>query len=364
MNSGMKRPFFPHGFYARPMKFMSFGLVVCAVLAGCGQGSDAKKDKAASQTAAKVNKEEITVHQINYVLQQQRALKPEMVASASMQVLERLVDQELALQKAQEQKIDRDPRVVQQIEFARKEIISRAYTEKIGSGAPKPTAEEIKAYYESKPALFAKRKIYSFQEVAIESTPEDIEKLRDELKAAKDISAFVEFLKANNYKFSARQYNRAAEQLPLAALDTISQAKDGQALFSLTPEGAQVMVLAGSRSQPVDEARAQPAIEQFLLNERKRKLVEDDLKALRAAAKIEYVGDYADGHAKTMEEKLKVTPNSSPLVSAPSAASSADYMPPKPEPLAPAPVDIAPAESFTASSPSQRALESGLKGFK
>jgi hypothetical protein len=139
--------------------------------------------------------------------------------------------------------------------------------------------------------------------------------------------------------------------------------KDGQALFSLAPGGAQVMVLAGSRSQPVDEARAQPAIEQFLLNERKRKLVEDDLTSLRAAAKIEYVGDYADGHAKTMEEKLKVTPNSSPLVTAP-ASSPAEYMPPKPEPLASAPVDITPAESFSASSPSQRALESGLKGFK
>jgi EpsD family peptidyl-prolyl cis-trans isomerase len=364
MNSEMKRSFCPREYFYRSVQYVTFGIIVCFTLVGCGNGSDGKKDKAASQTAAKVNKEEITVHQINYVLQQQRALKPEMVASASMQVLERLVDQELELQKAQEQKVDRDPRVVQQIEFARREIISRAYIEKIGSGAPKPSQEEIKAYYESKPALFAQRKVYLFQEISIESPAESIEKLREELKAAKDISAFVEFLKANNYKFSARQYNRAAEQLPLAGLDAISQAKDGQALFSLTPDGAQVMVLAGSRSQPVDEARAQPAIEQFLLNERKRKLVEDDLKSLRAAAKIEYVGDYANGHAKTMDEKLKVTPSSSALVTAPSAASVADYMPPKPEPLASAPADIAPAESFTASSPSQRALESGLKGFK
>ena len=363
MNSEMMRSSCPRGFFARSVPIVSFGLVACFALVGCDSGSDAKKEKVASQTAAKVNKEEITVHQINYVLQQQRALKPEMVASASMQVLERLVDQELALQKAQEQKVDRDPRVVQQIEFARKEIISRAYTEKIGSGAPKPTSEEIKTYYESKPALFAQRKIYSFQEISIESPAENIEKLREELKAAKDVSAFIEFLKANNYKFSARQYNRAAEQLPLAGLDAISGMKDGQALFSLAPSGAQVMVLAGSRSQPVDEARAQPAIEQFLLNERKRKLVEDDLTSLRAAAKIEYVGDYADGHAKTMEEKLKVTPNSSPLVTAP-ASSPSDYMPPKPEPLASAPVDITPAESFSASSPTQRALESGLKGFK
>ena len=48
-----------------------------------------------------------------------------------------------------------------------------------------------------------------------------------------------------------------------------------------------------SRSQPVNLQAATPAIEQYLLNERKRKLVADDLRALRGAAKIEYVGDYA-----------------------------------------------------------------------
>ena len=61
--------------------------------------------------------------------------------------------------------------------------------------------------------------------------------------------------------------------------------------------GMQVVVLAGSRSQPVTEEQSRPAIEQFLLNERKRKLVEDDIKALRAAAKIEYVGKFAEGAA-------------------------------------------------------------------
>ena len=118
---------------------------VAALLAGCG---DRKKDKVASQTAARVNKEEITVHQINLVLQAQRALPPEQAASAGRQVLERLIDQELTLQKASEQKIDRDPKVLAQIDAARREIISRAYLERIGAGAPHPTAEEIKQYYD------------------------------------------------------------------------------------------------------------------------------------------------------------------------------------------------------------------------
>src|SRR5918993_1780660 len=93
---------------------LALALVAAAtLLLGCG-GSD-KKDKPATQTAAKVNKEEITVHQINFLMGQQRGLPPEQAASAGRAVLERLIDQELTLQKASDQKIDRDPRVVQQV---------------------------------------------------------------------------------------------------------------------------------------------------------------------------------------------------------------------------------------------------------
>jgi EpsD family peptidyl-prolyl cis-trans isomerase len=108
-------------------------------LAGCG---DKKESKGATQTAVKVNKEEITVHQINFMLQQQRGLKPEQAEAASKQILERLIDQELALQKATELKLDRDPRVMQQLEAAKREIVSRAYLEKAGEAASKPTADE------------------------------------------------------------------------------------------------------------------------------------------------------------------------------------------------------------------------------
>jgi EpsD family peptidyl-prolyl cis-trans isomerase len=267
-------------------------LSVCAaavLLSACGE----KKDKAASQTAAKVNKDEITVHQINFVLQQQRGLRPEQADAASKQILDRLIDQQLALQKGEDLKVDRDPRVVQQLEASRREILARAYLEKVGENAPKPAAEEIKKYYEEKPALFRERRVYSLQEIAIEAKPEQIAELRSSLSASKDIPAFVEYLKSKDFKFSGNQAVRAAEQLPLTSLDTFAKMKDGQAMLVPAQNGVQVVVLAGSRSQPVSEEQAKPAIEQYLLNERKRKLVEDDLKAMRAAAKIEYVGKFA-----------------------------------------------------------------------
>jgi EpsD family peptidyl-prolyl cis-trans isomerase len=293
-------------------------MALLAAMAFLGAGCEEKtKDKEGSPTVAKVNKQEISAQQVNFVLQQQRGLKPEQANAASKQVLERLIDQELALQKAAELKLDRDPRVVQQIEAARRDVVSRAYLERAGEAASKPTPEEIKQYYDDKPALFKDRRIFSLQEVNIEARPEQIAELKARLASSKNIAEFVEFLRAGDYRFAANQAVRAAEQLPLASLGTFANMKDGQALLNPTPTGAQVIVLAGSRSQPVTLDQAKPAIEQFLLNERKRELIAKDLKALRDAAKIEYVGKYAEASSSSPAAAAAGTVNAASSPSAP-----------------------------------------------
>ena len=335
----------------RPLGMFAVALAVAAtLLVGCG---DKKKEKVATQTAAKVNKEEITVHQINFVLAQQRGIPPAQAASASRAVLERLIDQELALQKADEQKLDRDPRVVQQIEAARREIIARAYLEKIAEGAPKPTSAEVAAYYEKHPALFKERRVYSLQEVAIEATPEQVETLKKTLASAKTFVDFVNYLKANNIRFAGNEAVRGAEQLPLASVDDFAKMKDGQAVFNVRPNGAQVINLAASRSQPVTLDQATPAIEQFLRNERKRRLLADDMEALRKAAKIEYVGEFAGAPPY----RPASAPELPPLTTMPATLPASEVQ------AAPQ-IDVAPIDTKAASMPSGSTLDKGLKGFK
>ena len=318
---------------------------LAVLLAGCG---DRKKDKAATQVAAKVNKEEISVHQINFVLQQQRNIKPEQADAASKQILERLVDQELAMQKAVEQKLDRDPRVVQQLEAVRRDVIARAYVEKTGEAATKPTAEEVKKYYDEKPALFKERRIYSIQELAIQAKPEQLETLRTQLQSAKSITDFIDYMKANDIRFAGSQAVRPAEQLPLSMLEGFSKMKDGQAMLLPSATGAQVIVLAASKSEPVDEARAKPAIEQFLSNEAKRKLIEADVKAMRAASKIEYLGKWA-APAASGPDGAVAAPVLAPATAAPASST------------APA-TAAAPASSGAAADAD--AISKGLSGLK
>jgi len=299
-----------------PRASLLAAVAAAALLAACGGD---KGDKA-SQTAAKVNKEEITVHQINFVLQRQPGLKPEQAEGAGRQVLERLIDQELAVQKAQEQKLDRDPRVVQQIEAAKREIIARAYVERVGETIAKPGNDEIAKYYAEKPALFKDRRIYSLQEMQIEAKPEQFEQLRAKLATVKTLNEYADFLKANDFRFTANQAVRAAEQLPLANVENISRMKDGDSVVTQSPTGLTVLLLASSRSQPVDETRARPAIEAFLLNQRKTEAVQKELKALREGSKIEYVGKFAQPAPAAASAPVLAPAPAAPETPAPAAS--------------------------------------------
>lgn len=282
-------------------------LILVALLAACGGG----KDKPASQVAAKVNKEEISVHQVNHVLQQQR-VRADQADRAGRRALERLIDQELAVQRASEMRIDREPQVLQQLEAARREVIARAYADRVADAAPKPSADEVKRYYAEKPALFRERRVYSLQEIMVEATPEQVEALRPHLTAANGVAGIVEAVRGSGLRFTVNEAMRAAEQLPLGSVDAVAKMKDGESALYATATGIQIVSLVASRSQPVDEASARPAIEQFLLNEGKRKLLEDDIKKLRAGAKIEYVGRFADGAGAPAEAALVPVAASAP----------------------------------------------------
>lgn len=266
-------------------------LALGATLAACGGGGGDQKP--ATQVAAKVNKDEISVHQINYVLQRQPGLKPEQVPVASKRVLETLIDQELAIQQAVESKLDRDPNIVMAIEAAKRDIIAKAYIDKVASSAAKPTDEEISQYYASKPALFAQRRIYALQEFGIEGGPDTAKVIAPIAQAAKNAEELKKQLSSANIKFSSRVLTQPAESLPLNLVDRIGALNEGQNMTVPTPNGVNIVFVNGVKSQPVTLEQAKPAIEQFLLNERKRKVLADEVKRLRGGATIAYQGQFA-----------------------------------------------------------------------
>jgi EpsD family peptidyl-prolyl cis-trans isomerase len=270
---------------------LAISATVFALLLGACTEDDKKP---ASQVAAKVNKEEISVHQINQQLARSPNLTSEQAKEASHQVLTRLVDQELMVQQAIESKLDRDPRTVQTIESTRREILARAYVDKVAAALPKPGEQEVKDYYAKHPELFAERRVYNFNEIVIRGNPKEVlPGLQERLGKAKSLAEVGEWLKQQNLPLALNNATKAAEQLPLELLPRFHQMKDGQIGMIPGRDSILLVQLAASRPEPLDEKAATPFIQQFLFNQRRVEAVDKELKSLREKAKIEYVGDFA-----------------------------------------------------------------------
>ncbi|MDR2093820.1 MAG: EpsD family peptidyl-prolyl cis-trans isomerase [Azoarcus sp.] len=284
-------------------------LCVAVLLAGVSFGCGGKEEsgKSASQVAVKVNKEEISVHQVNDLLSRSGRIPQDQIKNAMAAAVERLINQELLVQQAKDGKLDRDPRVLQMIEFSRREILARAYGERLVSTTPRPTDAQISAFYDANPAMFAKRRIYSLQEINITASPEQFEEIRVRLQSGGSLQQIMDWLKSKNIQFVVNAAVKPAEQLHSEVLKNLANMNPGQAFATRTPTGAVLVSVAGVREEPVDRAKAKPAIENHLLSQAKNERMQQEIKRLRESAAIEYVGDFvpppADAAAVPAQEQ-------------------------------------------------------------
>lgn len=278
-------------------------LATTFALAGCGGGEE-KNDP--TQVAARVNGQDVTVHQLNFRLQQAR-LRPEDTEEASKVFLNQLIDQELVVQKALDQKLDKTPRVLQALEAARREVLARAYVEQVTANPLRPQENQIKQYYQDHPELFSKRQIYLLQEFLLPNVPQDkIEEVRRQALSAKSPSEFANWVKSSDLRANSSAAQRPAEQIPMDLLTKLAALGDGSALV-VQDKGPAMRILfrSASRPDPVDFERARPAVEQFLVNMARRDTLNNDLRLLRESAKVEYQGKFSS-------MKFQVEPASSP----------------------------------------------------
>lgn len=297
-------------------------VALALVLSACGREAATPKEavvekKPSGPAAAKVNGTEIPVEQVTALLSRAGNVAPDQAKAAGRQILERLIDQEVLLQKAAEKKLDQDPKVIQAIETARREVLTRAYLEQAAAGAAKPSEQEIKDYYDKHPELFKERRVYNLREIAINAPQDTLPALQEQMAKSKSLNDVVNWLKGKNIQFATNQGAKAAEQLPLEVLPKFHQLKDGQTAILPMPAGILVVQVVASQTQPLDETQAKPFIEQFLTNQRRTESAAAEMKKLRETAKVEYLGDYAkpaDEGKSVMED-----PANAPATAAPAA---------------------------------------------
>jgi EpsD family peptidyl-prolyl cis-trans isomerase len=281
-----------------------------ATLAACGN----KEGKvAATQVAATVGSEEISVHQINQVLSRSNTsgATPEQVKAISRDVLEKLIDQQLAIDQATEKKLNRSPQVVADIEAARRDILARAYLQSVAAEVSKPSAEDAHKYFVEHPQLFSERRIFNVQELQAPADPATSEQLRSMAVSGKSIEDVANWLKAKGIRFGGGNATHPAEQIPLESLPKVALLKDGQSIVLDSAQGVTFMRVLASQPAPVKEEAAIPRIQQFLANQATSEAIKTTIKGLRAKTKITYMGEFGSTKPvpKADPDKAKPAPD-------------------------------------------------------
>lgn len=268
---------------------------IAVALSACGK-TDA--NKASGQIAAIVNGEEISVHRVNGALARGNEIRPGETGEAAARALQQVIDQELLVQKALKAKLDRDPQVMQAIEDAKRQILARAYIDRVVAPAPTQSQDEIGTFYKENPALFERRRIYHLHELAVAAPQEKLVALQTAAAAAKSMDEVAGWLKSRNLPFNVVTASKPAEQIPLEILPRVLEMRDGQIAVFSTAHGASVVQVLRSEEAPLTGQQAKPVIEQFLLNRKRLELARAEVEKLRGQAKIEYVGEYEPAHAQ------------------------------------------------------------------
>ncbi|MDP2229635.1 EpsD family peptidyl-prolyl cis-trans isomerase [Methylotenera sp.] len=260
----------------------------------CEKKDQENTEKPETQVVAKVNGDEISIHQVNFQLTRMGQMNEAQSKAAAEKILTRLVEQQLLKQQALEAKIDRDPRVVQAVESSGDEILAQAYLEQLLAKASKPSATEIDTFYNEHPELFANRRIFRLQELVVDVSKDKFSEIESNLKGIKGINEVATWLSTKKYVFTANSNVRTAEQIPSDLLKKLQPLKDGEFILAPSERAINIIHLAASQTSPVMREKAGPIIEQFFLNQSRAELAKKEMSEIKDKAKIEYLGAFSD----------------------------------------------------------------------
>lgn len=239
------------------------------------------------KAVVRVNNDEITLRQVEYVLAHLPEGQREDEALVG-KIMEQFVDQQLLLQKALENRLDQDSHVMLALEQTRRQILAQAYLDRVSAAADAPAEDEIRAYYRGHPELFAQRRIYRLQQIVASKALSRAE-LEAMAQGAGGASELIEWLQHNRQLVGVETSLSPAEKISTEILPRLHAMKKGQRLVWETPEHNVVVVLLGSSLQPLSEAQAAPLITKYLSAEKRKAHGQEELARLRQTATIQWL---------------------------------------------------------------------------
>lgn len=249
------------------------------------------EENSTAQTLAQVNGTNITATQFHSLLRQ---LPPNALDSNGRKnIASKLIDQELAVQKAIELKLDRQLKVLNQLEQAKREILAGAYAEYIANDIGPVSPNEISKYFNNHPELFTQRKIFHLDEFIL---PFNLRENEAFFKLVKKGGVSTEeikiWLRENKIDFRLNGAIRPAESLPTQTLTKLNQAKIGDLVLFETPKTIILYLVTSTKKAPLTWEESKNSIAEYLHKIDAKKALLKDISFQRSKAEIRLFNEF------------------------------------------------------------------------
>jgi EpsD family peptidyl-prolyl cis-trans isomerase len=262
-------------------------LAFTLLLAGCGS-----KNNSSDQVAARVNGVEITTAQMEPGLRE--AANSDNSDQVKRDFLNRLIDRELAVQKAMELKLDRYPTVMLELEEMRRNILARAYARELAQRPENKVApKQAEAYFNAHPELYAQRKVYMLRILSWNSEMPEWTALNEQINDGKTVAEVTNWLNEKKAAYRGQVSTLPAEQLAPDVAVRLVNFKDNEGVFVRGDKEILAYQILSASPAPRSFADTQTDILNQLTREKLRAALDKKMKELRTYGQVEYLGDYA-----------------------------------------------------------------------
>lgn len=285
------------------MKNFVLTSLLLATLSACSNNEPGGKQ---TQVVAKVNGDEITVHQINGEMQrlQVPVANPQLVAK---KMLVSLIDRQLLVQEAVKLNLDRTPEVMQLVDAAKAQIYAQAYLARKVSSLGQATEKEVQQFMVEHPEVFSRRKVFTTADIIFANNPAKVnpDTLKNLVSNAEELK---DWLNRHQIHFEIAEETIPTEALPKEAVSLADQVKVGDLLFMHDDIKVVARSIANISEVPLTEQQAMDMATKAV-NERKRQqLILDELQRLKKLAQIE-----------VLDPNLKSEPAASTAIASPAS---------------------------------------------
>jgi peptidyl-prolyl cis-trans isomerase C len=253
--------------------------------------------KAEGQTVAIVNGEEITAAELNAELANAKMPEGADKDQTRSRVLQTMIDRRLLAQHAKKDGIDKSPEFLNRQRRATEDLLINMFASRQIDTAKLPADSEIEKFQASRPWIFSQREQWNLDQLRFQMPTDAATKAK--LDKAKTLEEVAKVLTDANIAFTRQKNKLDTAVIPPNLYGQLASAGRSSEPF-IIPIGTQAVAstIVSREPAPITGAQARPIAVAAMRREQASQLMQNRLKSIRDAAKIEYKEGYAPPAAK------------------------------------------------------------------